>query len=41
MRMYAEHFPPSLLDTSSPQLVQPLLFLDYLPSFSHKNSWEK
>ena len=39
--MHSDHFPTSLFDTSSHQLVQPLLFRDYLHSFSHKISWKK
>ena len=34
-------FPTTILDTSSPQFVYPLLFLDCLPLLSHKTSWEK
>ena len=30
--MHLDNFPPPILDTSSPQLVQPLLFSDYFPS---------
>ena len=36
--MHPDYFPPLILDNSYPELVQPLLFLDYLPSFSHKTS---
>ena len=39
--MHPDHFSRPILDTSSPQLVQPMLFLDYLSSFSKKTSWEK
>ena len=34
-------FPTTILDTSSPQFVYPLLFLHCLPLLSHKTSWEK
>ena len=36
--MHPQHFPTPILDTFSPQLIQPLLFLDDLPSFLHKTS---
>ena len=39
--MHLDLFPTPILNTFSPQPVLPLLFLDYLPSFLHKTSWEK
>ena len=39
--MHLDHFARLILDICSPLLVQPLLFLYYLPSFLHKTSWEK
>ena len=38
---HPDHFPSAILDISYTQLVQPLLILDYLPSFSVKTFWEK
>ena len=35
--MHPDHSLLPILDTASPQLVQPLLLLDYLPSFSNKH----
>ena len=36
---HPDHFPPPIFDTFFS--VKSLLFLDYLPLFSHKTSWEK
>ena len=38
---HPDHFPSAILDISYTELVQPLLILDYLPSFSVKTFWEK
>ena len=39
--MHPDHFPPPIHDTSPSQHAQPLFFLDYLPSFLDKTSWQK
>ena len=35
--MHPDHFAPSIIDASSPQLVQSLFSPDCLSSFLHKN----